>query len=209
MPRNRTSPYRYDRAAIRYVLEHEGLSAARARWPRDAVDPIARALHLTKPYRPAYKGLSLEQIAALGAKPDAVLAGNWDLPVATVHVARRLLGIPPAGKEHRKRLLRARLDELTDADLCQPLNALIQRTGLRLHVLMAERKRRNIRGCSTRGAHVRLDVNARRLLAIKALRVACPGITLEEIGEVFKLTRERIRQIEQSEEIESLTKRSA
>lgn len=195
MPRSKTSPWRYDRAAIRYVLDHDGLDAARARWPRDAVDPIARVLGLTKPYKNRHCGIAPDQIQQLGTKPDGVLAGEWGLPVSTVHRARVLLCIPCVERGYKMKAIRQRLAAIGDEELARPAHEL----GAELHVypehIAAERRRRNLR-VKHRGASKIPPASERRRVAIRALRTEFPAITLEELGEVFGVTRERIRQIE-------------
>lgn len=201
MSRHATSPYRYDRATIRYVLEHEGLDAARARWPRNAVDPIARVLGLTKPYNNRRHDLSPEQVAQLGTKPDQVLAGEWGASNATVGSLRKKLGIPPVARTWRQHARLAALAALTDAELSTPICELAARVRIAPSYLRAERRRRGLR-VTHQGASRRADVTQHRLVAIQALRHAFPAITLQEIGTALGVTRECIRLLESVAAIE-------
>jgi hypothetical protein len=163
--------------------------------------PIARVLGLTRPYHGMPMVLSPEQVALLGTKPDSVLAGEWGVASVTVNKTRRMLGLTSPGNKHRRNVLMEKLKLLTDDELCQPLEVLVAQTKLSFNVLTAERRRRGIRG-SPRGGSPRVDIITRRIVALKALREEYPAITLEELAEVFNLTRERVRQLELAEQIE-------
>ena len=202
--RTAASPYRYDRAAIRLLLEREGLEAARARWPRFAVDPIARVMGLTQAYHSRQTLLTPEQIARLGTAPDSVLAGEWGLSYSTVALQRKWLGIPTCARSWRRRCAQERLRQITDAELLSPLVDLSLRTKIAPINLAAERRRRGLwlpRGKRGRPSHVP-PLTERRRVALLALRQAFPAITLEELGEVFQVTCERVRQIEVAMSIE-------
>jgi len=196
MPRNRMSPYRYDRAAVRVVLERDGYDAARKLWPREVVDPLARLLCLQPAYN-SRRSLTAEQVAQLGTKPDSVLAAEWNVSHSTVNKARRTMGIPSTGwgREWNREQAHRQLRTLTDADLGRPLHALSRRIRVPANMLAAERRRRGLR-VRHQGIGRVPDVTVRRLVAIQALRAAFPVITLEELAEVFRCTPERIRQLE-------------
>lgn len=196
--RNASSPYRYDRAAIRHVLETEGLESARARWPRGTVDPIARVMGLTKPYHtstrqdiwnPAWTSL-------LGTKPDSTIAGELGLPVVSIRVARRKLGIPTFQRRLDVASRNSALEAIGDAELIDStLDEIATKYGVNVLDVRALRRRRKVLVRDGRGRRVRVDAADLRRCAVLAIKEAYPSATLEEIGQVVRCTRERVRQI--------------
>lgn len=192
--RKPTSPWRYDRATIRLVLETQGRDEALRRWPIHAVDPIARVLGLTGAYnnRRAWKA---EWTPLLGTKPDCVLAGELGLPVSTVCVTRRRLGIPQCDVAKYREVKRKRLASISDSDLAGPLDTLAPMYGVSIVELMGERKRRTVRPRKRTGQRDLL-ISDMRAFAVNALRAAFPEASLQQIGEAVGVTRERVRQID-------------
>jgi hypothetical protein len=195
------SVWRYDRAVIRFILESEGIEAAYERWPKLVVDQMARALGLTKPWHNEPAIITPEMIQELGTKPDTTLAAEWSVAPCTVGVTRRRLGISTPGQSYRREQRLEKLKALTDEQLQQPLDVLASQVQLSVHLLTAERKRRNI-AVTWQGGRPNVDLLERRRTALRALRVAYPGITLAALAEVFNLTRERVRQLEEQERYE-------
>lgn len=199
MARTSSSPYRYDRAAIRLVLETQGLDAARAHWPKDAVDPIARVMGLTQPYR-GKNEWNPDWTPLLGTKPDSVLAGELGIPSTTVSKQRQKLGIPTCDAQAWRDQRRALLASIPDDELAGSLDAILARmpdSGVTVFHLMAERRRRSVAARSNRGgkrAGVVDDGDLRRV-AVLAMRAAFPDVTLERMASVLGCTRERVRQI--------------
>jgi len=194
------------------VLKEEGLEAARARWTttvaRAALAPIARALGILPPYwgsRGDPHRWKPEWNALLGTKPDEVLAGELLVAMATINAHRKLLGIPSATSSRVARAQR-RVEQMaliTDAELAKPLDALWTQTGIPIYQLAAERRRRGLLAAKRNGQPRKPSMTERqeglllrRQVVILALRETFPGITLEELGEVMGVTRERVRQIE-------------
>jgi len=194
------SPYRYDRAEIRRYLEQHGREAALERWPHDAVDPIARLLGLIRPYRKKETAINPERIQLLGTKPDHRLAAEWGAPTTTVAKAREMLGIRPFNEVFKRVRFREKLDAISDRDLQRlTLKQLEVKTGLSMMALSAERRRRRIVKTNGRGRRhndEELLITQMRKVAILALRMAFPRLTLHEIAQALGVTREYIRQLE-------------
>lgn len=195
--RHHNSPYTYDRAVVRKYVEQHGRAAALAKWPKDVVDPIARMLGVMKPYRVnGYQAVTPERVHQLGTKPDHRLAAEWGLPTGTVAKARHLLGITALGRRPDVELRREQLAAVADDDFARlDLSQLYLKTKIPIASLSAERRRRGI--VKTRGRGRRRSggdiTNEMRMVAIGAIRMAFPYITLEELGGVLGVTREYVR----------------
>jgi hypothetical protein len=195
-PRRKRSPYRYDRAAIRLVLETQGFEAARSRWPSWAVNPIARLLGLTREYSHGIWDASWTPL--LGTKPDSVLAAELGVSKSLVILNRNRLGVPSWERQFRHASVtsatRARLAAIPDSELSTPFGSLRAKYGVAMHELTAERKRRGVVAADPRGRKAWPQAELRRV-AVLAIKAAYPDITLEQIGEAVGLTHERVRQL--------------
>lgn len=194
--RKSTSPYVYDRVAIKRVLETEGRDAALKLWPKLVVDPIARILGLAPIYRNTSSPWNVEWTCLLGTKPDMVLAGELGIPQSTVRRQRWMLGIRTFDNLLRQAAIRKVLAAISDVELAEPIDTLVAKYELPIGDLYRERKRRSIGGRSRRGRRQRhADPAAMRRVAIIALKKAFPRVPLAQISEVVGCTRERVRQI--------------
>lgn len=199
MGREETSPYRYDRAEVRRVLETDGLAEARMRFPDIVVMPIARMLGLTRQYRPSdiWKP---EWSALLGTKPDPILAAELGVATVTVGVQRRKLGIPTFSRSEyaaqKAARQEARLRSLSDVDLMRNIGAIVADLRVTSAMVKAERERRGL--SPNARYHRRYDPSQRlsnlRRVCVRAMRAADSTITLEHMGAVLGITRERVRQ---------------
>lgn len=177
--------FRYDRAAIRQCLEAEGLDAARAKWPRDVVDPIARLLGMTRRYRPSDVWRP-EWTPLLGTKPDQTLAAELGVASSTVHVQRRMLGLP-AFRSERKQL------DVPDTELSLPLEYLTRKYRVSNQRLMRERKRRGIES-DPRGRRT-VEQSELRRVAIRAMRTAFPHVTQKAMAGALGISFQAVQQL--------------
>jgi hypothetical protein len=193
--------FRHDRAEIRAVLETDGRDEALKRWPKHAVDPIARVLGLTEKYRPS-NIWNPAWAPLLGTKPDSELAAELGLPPVTIRVQRVHLGIPTVDAKARRVERQARLASLTDEELAHSrIDALAAKIGVGFMDVQIERKRREITQITKLGKRRKPTVgrhdsasNMRRV-AVFAIKGAYPDATLTQIGEAVGCTRERVRQL--------------
>ncbi len=178
---------------------------ARLRWPDHVVIPIARALGLTRAYRHTRRVWNPEWVSLLGTKPDEVLAGELGLPRTTVVSYRNKLGVKPFGqtsrREDRIAARAALLASLSDIDLMQPIAALVYQHRVSSAQIKCEREKRGI--TRYRHSYHGTGVSELRRICVVAMRHAYPGLALEQIGAVLGITRERVRQIEESVMVEA------
>lgn len=201
MSRQPWSPWRYDRAAIRVALEAKGRDFALARWPREVVDPIARALGLIGKYRGS-DAWRPEWTPLLGSKPDGTLAGELGVSMSVVRLKRVQLGISTHDRAARKAARLELLRSLTDEQLAGPFEPL-RALGLQEYQVAAERRRRSLRPHRTRRRSTADEYAAMRTVAVLAITRAFPHAMHAEIGDLLNCSRERIRQIVERESIAS------
>lgn len=193
--------YRFDRAAIRTVLETQGRDEALKRWPLEAVDPIARLLGLIPRYRPT-NTWKAEWSPLLGTRPDHEIAAMLGIPTGTVSAYRRMLGVRKYTAAQRIAARQAVLSAISDEELAGPLDRLAAKYALSFMDLRTERKRRKVTARDKRGRKTHPD-NLRRAAAL-ALHRQFPDATLQSIGDVLGCSRERVRQyIYESEAVAS------
>lgn len=195
---------RYDRAEMVRVLQTEGLEAAKARWGPMAyqiITPIARALGVIPPYFGTEKKhvWKPEWNALLGTKDDMTLAGELVIPVGTIRMHRKLLGIPRADTRWQaiRKQWAERLSTITDEQLAGPLERFAIEEGIPYYRLTGERRRRGVEANDNRGRPGMLAgrLMAMRIAVVHVLQTEFPGVTLEEMGEVMGVSRERVRQV--------------
>ncbi len=197
MGRHEGSPWRYDRAEVRRVLEVEGLEAAQARWPLSVVRPIARVMGLIPRYRHLGAGdtWKAEWNSLLGTKDDQTLAAELGCSRSTLILQRKKLGIPGiSSREQRRDQYTASALALTDEDLSRKTIAEFRGIGIPMPYVVAERKRRKVDVRKGQRPMV-WDHSALLRAAVAGMISAHPEATLVEMGKVVGVTREYVRQL--------------